>query len=452
MALSQPRFSLYIGSWAVAALLLLGWMHKTSRCQVQEVPDTQSYRDVSFASVSETLLAKRTPVLPALLRVLGRQRESWLPWIHWGIHVFGSAWLATGMLASGLPVWQAWVVALTTLVCCTFTGNVNLISTDALACSVALISIGQLLLWLSSPTTLRLTLLSLTVLLAILIRPSYIFLIGFAPLVGLHLLRLRGASWRAAFGQAWWVGMVVAAPVIAYCLTRFASVGHFHIVAYGSLNLAGITSQFLDESVVAEMSGDEAQFARYVLAARDDWMRGAEVPKGNSYQAIEERWHPLMLMVSRIQNDLGATNAVDRERQLAAFNRAVIVRRPRQYAVWVAKAIRQAMRILFTDMALHPPFLAFAIAAVVGLLVCSSVWPAGRVLAALPGEQMPTSSRFQLAAVPVTAAWYFALGLAPIVLSSAPLGRFVDAVGVLVPASLLILLAPFARAWRRSEP
>ena len=153
----------------------------------------------------------------------------------------------------------------------------------------------------------------------------------------------------------------VSAPVLAYMLMRLALVGHFGLVAFGSQNLAGITTQFLDEPLAAEFEGETRELAFGILKQRQTlYAEQPELGQGAlSYQAMEQRWDPLVWkVVVPFVNGKYGTSMLENHRRISSLNTAILKRRFEFYIVWIAKAVRQSVRILVSHIVVHPPFLA----------------------------------------------------------------------------------------------
>lgn len=418
------------------------------------VSDSPSYLEFPFDSLTSIFCDIRTPGYPLFLRVINSTVGlGVVPFVQLILHVAACSLLGVALRRLNVRPSAALLIMVTTLLSHSIADNVHLISTDAAAASLGIAAVAILILYVSANDWRLLGLCSLCVFMTVMLRPSYLFLLGFVPLCDAALRRAilpSEASMSLKDGLKRFIitTMIVACPVFVYCLSRFTAVGHFHVVAFGSQNLAGVTLQLLDEPTLAELPESVRPLATKLLAERELWF--AENPalaEGMNYQAMEDRWDPLVYeVVVPVTAEELQPGAIVHHRSLSDFNRGVISQQMSRYIFWVAKCVRQALRILVAHIVMHPPYL-LAIALAALYMLCKSAGLVGQTLSESTSTHAPADD--SQAVIAVVATLYFALGAIPIVLTSPPLGRFVDAIGIFMPALFSVVILTFIGSIRR---
>ncbi|WP_417730127.1 hypothetical protein [Rosistilla oblonga] len=443
--MSTPDFSSrnwLVGIWIALAGCLVVALQVTGRLHPQQVPDSPSYLEFPFDSFAAALKSIRTPVYPAILELFELTGAmSLLPHFQMLVHLIACAMLALGFSKIGIPRWQTFLMAAASLLSITLWFNVNLISTDSLAVSMSLITCSLLLMYCNTRSPWLLLAISLMSIVTILCRPAYLFLVGFLPAAAALIWRDEGLSWTQTLRRCCVLFFASLAPVVIYSLIRLVVVGQFGVVAFGSQNLAGVTVQFMDQEIVQQLPADQQAFAQHVLDSRIDWY--AEHPalsEGMGYQTMEDRWNAMIyeVVVPTARRDFG-DDVLRQHAEISSLNREIILRKPIAYAIWIAKAVRQTVRIGLAHIGLHPPFFVCLLVGIVALILlplCRR--DADRCVSAiLVPEEVTRANVLTLA----FALLYCVLGMIPVVLTSAPLGRFVDAVTVLIPGAIAVLLS-----------
>ncbi|MEZ5332905.1 MAG: hypothetical protein R2991_12840 [Thermoanaerobaculia bacterium] len=230
-------------------------------------PDTKSY-EWSLPperTAPELLSHYRTAGYPFFLRGLGA--------LHLGWGSIPSAQLIVYLVSvllfwSGARTWwgRPWLAfaAATPLLWLDVFELAPLVQPDFLSCGLLIAVVGLLLHLLHRPRNGWLwAALAAAVFATYQVRPATVFLIGWVPLLGALLCRLRPpATWREAASRATGLAAATILPWLAFSLLRLFTVGHFGVVAFGGYNLSALASCFVDEELVADLPAPDAVLAR----------------------------------------------------------------------------------------------------------------------------------------------------------------------------------------------
>ncbi|NUQ65730.1 MAG: hypothetical protein HUU20_24945, partial [Pirellulales bacterium] len=289
----------------LAAALVAAGLHWAGRMASEEVFDTASYLQFPLVPLEAGLVSIRTYGYPlfvqAVLNLTGS--KSAVPWAQYAVHV-----LCVLCWYCGARPWfprprPAAIAAAGLLVTNTLLRNVFILSSDGLASSFAIAAMGMLMAVVARPrSTGRWAVLTILIFATYQIRPAYLFLVVLCPVLGIGLLVLR--EWLDADRDApqqkpgrWRMGGYLAgialAPLLAFCLFRWALVGDFGLVSFSGYNFCGVVGQFLDRSTVACLPAEiqpvavESLRRRAALAAENPAFHDEVV---TSYITIENRF------------------------------------------------------------------------------------------------------------------------------------------------------------------
>ena len=352
--LREPLFWLVLQ--LVGTFVFLAW---SGGLKTVRVADTVSYLNaIELRGLEEVLAFHRTFCYPLFLRTviaMGRWLEpvatiqvvSYLgsiPLLWYSLkRVSGSGWLAW---AAVFPLPFAGVVSIA-----------NLAQPDLLATVATIAAIACLLVLVAGPSRLGWWLgLGLAVFLAYQLRPAAVFLVGFVPFLGIVWKWLMGDRRQ---GLRWSLGLVATTvlPFVAFGLLRLAVVGHFGVVSFGGVNLAGLAANFLDAELVRELPGEHRPIAKGMLRLRRQ--RGWEAMDRDSVvldhfkQYSDNIWDVALpsamkehrRLVRLPEGDPDRPKGIDRPAGvvrndlLEQASRAILVRRPALYLEWVRGAI-----------------------------------------------------------------------------------------------------------------
>lgn len=431
-------------AWPVAILLvqmvLVGvWLGASGRLQPRAVNDTASYDAYPWQSWKAALSYYRTPAYPAFLRVCGVffQDHRNVPAAHFAVYCAAVlvVFVGIGRITSSRAT--ACVGASILLYSRILHGYVDTIATDTVAAAVG-IAVCGITMWRVAGRGLVASLcLALAVATGWLIRPAYLFLVLLAPVLAwlLHPLRSDAAA-RPRWRETALVLALCVVPLAGYCLLRYCLVGRLGVVSYGGHAQIGISGQFLDEADVPRLPADLRPVAQLAL----EQLSSPTFPKhrldGESrlnYARMEERfdtviWHQFVPAARQLEGD----NSLKIDAALRRLSATLIRLHPERYAIWIAKATRQAAKKVLWDFADNPVTLALLILAIPA--VCRPRFFNRACLA----PAAPTASPWRIMLAVAVA--YLVLNLMFIIPVCPPLGRFTDAAAVMLAVPLALWL------------
>ena len=263
--------------------------------------DAKSYVYFNWNSLPEILSQSRTFGYPLILRALMHFSPdlTFLPQLQVILYCISALVFYAALRAFGISKWPAFIAASLLFyqrhVLEWPAGTVS----DFPALAFAIVSISFLLLVVSDPRRGKHWAgLTLFVFLTYQIRPSYLFLLALFPILGPALLLLCSTRQDfSAHAKKLCLGLLLAVlvPYIAFCSFRWAVVSHFGLVSFGSLNICGITSQFMDRDMVKGFDPDLRRLATAMIEARDK--RGLTPPGGRPWWPMvcfEETYNRLL--------------------------------------------------------------------------------------------------------------------------------------------------------------
>jgi len=416
-------------------------------------PDTQSYQNLPLDSLHGALGGYRTVGYPLFLRLtepLAANSQA-IPFAQFALHVLAVLVFYRGLrpwvAADGLRATVAGVLLFSNVL---LRYNASLITiTDAPASSLAILTVGWLLWLVREPKrTLLWFTFGCSLFATCQTRAAYVFLVPLAPLLGLALWRLKARlrdtqhQPRTRFALA--LCVVSAAPLLAFCLLRWSVVGEFGIVSFSGYELMGVAGQFLDPDFAAQLPEDVRPLAEAGLARQKKLAQTKPhmaVGAVGHYLAMEQRYDSLVWEVYGPAADaLYGSNIVLKNRKLQHLATTVLAARPKLYAMWLVKAVRQGFRMLAIEFIGHP----------LNLLLLAALFAAWAWRLLFQQRSLANSSENNsaedIAQENIVAARNllmlvglgFALSkLLLVVLLAPPYGRYMDAGGVFLPTVLV---------------
>lgn len=249
--LRTPRFWLAALMAAVAALGgACGWF------ALEQLPDSATYVAAAEMPLVEMLGCPRTIGYPLLLKAAALVSPDFalVPWLHLAM-LFGAVFFFDGSLRRfGATPWVAFAASAALLAAAFQDAAVRILLPDFLAMLGAVVTVGLLFRLAAEPRRAA-PWAGLAVALAVTyhVRPAYLFLIPLVPLLGVVLrwmvTRRRGQrlAWlRLGAG----LGAASVGPYVAYCSLRLVLVGHFGLVSFGGMSIAGIAAELIDEGMI----------------------------------------------------------------------------------------------------------------------------------------------------------------------------------------------------------
>ncbi|MCC9601858.1 hypothetical protein LOC67_14955 [Stieleria sp. JC731] len=423
--------------------LAMVWAAMTGRLQVHLVNDSPSYINYPFDSLAESLLSIRPPVYPLFLKVVSLSVGlAAVPFLQLVLHTLASAFLGDELIARGLSVKSSMSVAITVLLGCTFNDNINTISTDAPAASMAVLVVAFLLRTYRSGTTSSAVGCIAAAILCIFARPAYLFLIPWIAVAGWLLHRgdrerdLKLPSHRFRGGL---ISICVGAAVLCWMLTRLVFVNDFAILPFGHQNLSAVLAQLVTPDDMRSLSAEAEPRTAELLAeiasdleSRDFVLPTSEL-KTIPTLTLETQWGQINYGViwpaaKRVQASIPVESTdvdarIQTHRLIGNFNRVILRSSPISYLKWIALAGRRAVWGSMANVAMHPLFL-IGIVGVCGWLI----WIAASGQSV--GQFVISDGWYGFAMIAIS---YFAFKVGFIILTSPPIGRFADAAAILLP-------------------
>ena len=201
----------------------------------------------------------RTIGYPAFLRIveLMDPRLVSLAMLQLWIHLFAVFFFALSLASLGVSSGMVLCISTPLLYSPAMRTTYFHLMSDSLACSLGLFVVAMAVLVVRYPSRrLAWGVLAFTLFATYLVRPAYIFLILFIPLLILFLGLVRIGVRRFKPLLTFFITRSVVgciAPFILFCSLRLVTVGHFGLVSFGGYNMVGIISQFLNPEDMATL-------------------------------------------------------------------------------------------------------------------------------------------------------------------------------------------------------
>lgn len=438
--LSRPAF------WMLCQPPLLAcWIGATGRLTARIDTDTATYQHLPLQDLPAALSATRTLGYPLFLRLVEALPGGIdaVPYWHLAAHVAASWLLCFGLLRLGVGRAASVAAASAVLWGKGAFDYLPIVLADSLAVSFAVGAIGALLWVLGRPSSASAwSALSLLAAAAYHTRPAYLFLLPLIPTLGLLLSRYVLRQSKPARTCA---GLITAAwlPWLGWCALRWLVVGHFGLVSFGGYNLIGVSGQFLEQPLVAELSDDLQPVARRALEIRAG-LPGWEPPA--DYYAMERMYNPTVWQIFvPAAAEEHADDPVAVNRTVGAIAGEIALRRPADYFRWLRCAVREGViALLFLTWSSKPGLLCLAV-----LLACELRDLLRRdAPRPLPSTEDQSAARLARQVLVWTAVGFALAKLALVVLVEIPNHRYMTAAGVFLPALLVVLCVDRCRRLR----
>jgi len=428
------------GSRAIAWILLLlqmgavaGWLSWSGRLRPQLVPDSPGYVDFPWHAPRQALGNLRTPGYPAFLKLAGRfaADHQAVPAGQMFLYFAATALLFAALRQASGSTGLSLAAASGLLYANILHGYVSTVATDTLAAAAGIAACAMTVRFLSRRTLCSAAGIALAVAAGWLIRPAYLFLVVLCPLLAaliFHCRRECSPRPTGRIGLALRVLLLTTAPLFLYCGLRWAAIGQFGVVSFGGYNLVGISGQFLTEADLGGLSPDLKPIAETVLQQRSTPSNKTVSPYDSEpplhYLRLEARYdHTIWSEFTPAAKTIAGDDAALINPRLRKLGGTLVRNHPREYAVWIAKATRQAAKKLAWDFLDNPVGLGTMLLATAGLAVVCG-------LRGLSPSWTSDSEWSGLRILTITAIAYAATNLAVVIPVCPPLGRFTDAAGV----------------------
>ncbi len=434
--------------FALQVVLLAVAMFFLGKFSPVPVGDTPDYTGFPLADPVAALSHPRTFGYPLFLAIAGLFAPSCqaAPLLDFVVHVAAVAVFWLGLRQIMRSSWTSMAVASSLLYSNILLRYGNNLAADSLASSLAIATLGWLLVTLFAPRqrASHWCLLALGVFACYQVRPAYLFMIPLAPVLALAiwwLVRPTLPPWREWCSLLVKLLLVVALPYLAFCSLRWAIVDHFSVVSFGGNNFAAITCMFVNEADVERLPEDlqplaEAIVQRRHQVAEQDSEYTAEATR--RYMQIEAPFDTNINAVCvAAAREVYGEMWLDGDRALWRFAAAVIREKPTYYGVWLVKAFIRGIYMIVSEYIMNPVYFL--------LLVALATCHAGSVILRKhkPGAAGDADPDLF---VETNALWILALGFVLakvllVVITSPALGRFMDAAGIFLACVLVRALA-----------
>lgn len=467
--LRQPLFWLLVQALLFGCVL--GW---TGRLAPRRAADTSSYERFPFHSLEAALSHARTGGYPAFLYAVGKLAPEYqaVPIGQWIVHVVAVIGFHAGVGAVLRCRWTRLAAASSLLYSNVVWRYVAELTADSLASSSSILTIGLLLRAVGddfrpegasrvegaegSPHRFtdrwgRGLLVGLGVFVTYQIRPAYLFLVPLVPILGwllVPLLRCRNplpdarpgfASRRAALA----LSAVCVLPLLAFCSLRWSTVGQFSLVSFSGNNFVGVVGVFLTPELVPELPADLRPLAQAAIQRRQH-VRKSDPDYSDEftldYMEIERRfdtntWKVFVEAARQAHGD--DQKKINSElRRLAT---SIVRARPWYYLLWLGKAAWRGVYMIVSEIVANPVYLLLLMI----LAAAQAHYVIGRLRpgATFPSAEFQRQDLIEVNALLLVAVSFAALKLMLVILTTPPLGRFMDPAGVFLPTVLVTEIA-----------
>lgn len=397
--------------------------------------DTASYRDYSWGNATDALNDKRTFVYPCVLRffVAADGSERLIPWFQYLVSAFSVGAFLASLLRCAWHPWLAFAAAspiLTSQIVLEYSG---VLTPDLLAQSFAVLTISH---WFILVHTGRnkwaLVGMSIFLFLAYQTKPSYLFLLAFAPVGGWIARWWLYPETRDAWRVALRITLASLLPFLAWSTLRWFVVGHFGLVSFGGYNIIGIAGQFLQKDGTTHLSSDVQPLAIEILkqrGARQGWSTE------QNYDNLELHFNKMVweIAVPAASKLFNADSRV-MNRQMALLSSEILLGQPKSYATWLWMALKRSIRAAI-ELALRNPVVMLSIPLMLGAFAMR--WRRKGIR----HEQRETPEyerEFQM--ILWTALGYAICKMSLVILVEPPIERYCAPASVFLP-SILVMMA-----------
>ncbi len=426
----------------VQSMLLGGGLFAIGWLSPEWAPDTRSYAQFPLTEPVEAAKHIRTYGYPLFLAVGAVENYRYIPLMHFVVHVVAVISVYAALISWSYPPWMSAFIASGTLWSLTLMRCAKLLTPDCVAHSLGVIAVAMLMMLVVRRRATCWIGLGLAVLIGYQLRPAYLFLVPLIPLLGALLDWWRtpasGAGIRSSLAFSGRLAATTFIPLLLFASYRFVLVGHFGLVAFGGYNATGVVSQFLQVEHVEQLPESVQELARRGLERRAELYadRGWSDQPTMSYRLIEDRFDANTWQIFvPVAREMWPDDRLEVNRRLARLAKSTALLRSKQYGIWLFKAGVRGVYLLFAELILN--------------LFVAILWPtlAVRYLvrvrrhAALLSQGGELPARADFVSVPLLIAVTYALcNVGFIIITTPPLGRFVDPAGVWFPAVLAALV------------
>jgi hypothetical protein len=446
----QPRSGYRLASWplalgvlAAAMLIVLaatGWFAGTA------APDIQSYRTALtwpgafaelryplyglflrlFDSVERPLMAIANPLMAIAISQTA-------------LHVVAVAVLFREARRYGLGGAASVALAAAALVAQSFLIYGRQAIPEAPAISAMLVAFAAMLRWAGSAKRSWLALCAASLFSggAMVLRPVFIAAVLVLPVMTMLLSFLRGRS--GPLRRAVWMGLAVAMPFLIHSGIRAVTVGDFHVVSFGGVQMATTAGMMIEPQHIERFPADIRPTAQEVLRLRAEAEAAGRVhaPPLSSTNTRSFLSAALGYSDAFVWGELARMRQpdeswIDFNKRMQAFSLAAMRIVPER---WLAWAVGNTSRFVGRALVTNAAFVFFALACLV-----VGAWRLAQ------GRQFRASipPRDWLIVAILAAGWAVNAIVAPILVAF-PTSRYIDAAAVLIPSLAIMALITVAK-------
>jgi hypothetical protein len=265
--------------WYFLGLIIVFLQREASGLFVlQQAPDSQTYLQTSLNQLNSITTALSSTVVtlgyPLFLKGVSLVSPdfSLLPEIQFIIYGAAVFIFFVGLRKYGFSGLQALVASYPLLFVQLIREYASFMLTESLAVSLAILTIGLLLMIVSQPLSLFPWLgLLISIFLTYQIRPAFLFIIVLVPVLGLILLIIRNQTWnwkklyKNIFIKLLAISII---PLLFFCTLRLALVNHFGVVSFEGFNIAGIAISMLNDELISDLPSAQQPLATAIVERR----------------------------------------------------------------------------------------------------------------------------------------------------------------------------------------
>ncbi|MFO0012800.1 MAG: hypothetical protein ACK553_08670 [Planctomycetota bacterium] len=425
---------LLLGATAMSFLLHWG----TGRWLAQWQPDTDSYLTFDWSSNESIFRGIRTPGYPLFLAMItGVLGTSGVPFAHWVALVAAVALWHRGLRCIGFRELSAFCASAPLLFSTATWDLGNSITSDSLGITLCIGACGLFLSAMAHPARgWNWVALGIATLAAILVRPAYMFLLPLWPIAaGWFAIMVLKADRTERLRTMACAGVAAIVPFLGYCGLRAVMVGEFGLVSFAGYNLIGVTGQFITPEDLNQFQGREHDVATRMLSKRQSVV---DYAPPDSYETMVRLYNATVWGTAApaaqevFGNDVEGSNDVLKSIAITSLSL-----HRREYLMWLLRngksMIEQLLRGTLTDFGSR-----LAVAGLAVGILTQALFPAWlrrwltRMNGRLSENLLSPSTEWR---------WLWWLCLAVIsakgllvILVEPALGRYVAAVGCLIPS------------------
>lgn len=438
-AIDSRRVELPFLIVAGLAVVLLGVLWVSGLLSGQAAPDTATY--LASANSADPWGQPRHPLYGTLAIWLGATADApgYVAAAQVLLHLAAALTIYGGSRLAGLGATSAALLSASALLAQSALFHLPLLVPESAATAFLLLAFAGVLAASRSPRLFWLLLVPVTLAaaMAYLLRPAFLPAIVVLPVLFLVFATRNGQ--RRRFARAILLLGVVVLPFLVQAGIRQRAVGDFNIVSFGGYQMSALAGLMLSPRSIARLPQDVQPTAQAILAARSAAEAAGRVAPTPRNSVGERSFVSAALgyfdIYARTYDDFLAEIAKLRQpdeswvgfnKRLMAFSLATVVTAPGHWAAWVGGATARLVgRSLITNAV---TLLALAV-------LC---------IAAVPATWRRSgfgASASDVAPVFVIALAWLAATAPLIVVVTFPATRYIDTVGILLPAVPAVLAA-----------